>query len=45
MASTVRAIYRDLSGKGRTIIVTGEGVDTPPSIEDVKGSEKITESQ
>lgn len=44
MASTVRAIYNDISGKGRTQIMTGEGVETPPSHEDVKGTEKITES-
>ena len=39
IASTVRAIYRDISGKGRTTIMTGEGLDTPP---DAKGGEKIS---
>ena len=47
MASTVRAIYKDLSGKGRTQVMTGEGIETPPSPshDDIKGIEKITESQ
>jgi hypothetical protein len=44
MASTVRAIYKDLSGKGRTTVMTGEGVETPPSHEDMKGMEKISET-
>lgn len=45
IASTVRAIYKDLTGKGRTLVMTGEGVDTPPSVEeDVKGKEKISEN-
>ena len=45
IASTVRAIYTDFSRKGRTTIMTGEGVDTPPSMEvDVKGKEKISEN-
>jgi hypothetical protein len=46
MASTVRAIYKDLSGKGRTQVMTGEGIETPPSPshDDIKGIEKITES-
>jgi hypothetical protein len=45
IASTVCAIYKDVSGKGRTIIMTGQGVDTPPSVEvDVKGNEKILEN-
>ena len=43
MASTFRAIYRDVSGKGRTTI-TGEGIETPPSDGDVKGKEKISET-
>jgi hypothetical protein len=45
IASTVRAIYKDISGKGRTTIMTGDGIDTPPSVEaDVKGGEKISEN-
>jgi hypothetical protein len=46
MASTVRAIYKDLSGKGRTQVMTGEGIETPPSPshDDIKGIEKITDS-
>lgn len=45
IASTLRAIYKDVSGKGRTTIMTGEGVDTPPSLEgDVKGNEKISQN-
>jgi hypothetical protein len=43
MASTFRAIYRDVTGKGRTTI-TGEGIETPPSDGDVQGKEKISET-
>jgi hypothetical protein len=46
MATTMRAIYKDLTGRGRTTVVTGEGFDTPPSpIPDTKlKEEKITET-
>jgi hypothetical protein len=40
MASTVRAIYKDVTGKGITPVVQAEGLDTPPS-DDYKGKEKI----
>jgi hypothetical protein len=44
MASTVRAIYKDVTGKGRTTI-TGQGIETPSSMEgDVQGKEKISET-
>jgi hypothetical protein len=47
MASTVRAIYKDLMGRGRTTVVTGEGFETPPSpIHDMKlNDEKIAETE
>jgi hypothetical protein len=45
MASTFRAIYNDVTGKGRITTITGEGAVTPPSVEgDVKGKEKISET-
>jgi hypothetical protein len=43
MASTVKAIYRDITGKRRSTVVMAEGVETPPE-EDVKGKEKIAQS-
>jgi len=45
IASTVRAIYKDLSGKGRTPVMTGESIETstPPG-EDVKGTDNIGEA-
>jgi len=45
MWSTVRAIWKDLSGRGRTVVGPGAGVGTPPSaIHDSKlADEKITE--
>jgi len=45
MWSTVRAIWKDVSGRGRTVVGPGEGVGIPPSaIHDRKlADEKITE--
>jgi hypothetical protein len=42
----MRAIYKDLTGRGRTTVVTGEGFDTPPStVHDTKlKDEQITET-
>lgn len=44
MSSTVRAIYKDFTGRRRPVVVTGEGAETPPSPEhDTKlGEEKIS---
>ena len=46
MWSTVRAIWKDVSGRGRTVVGPGEGIDTLPSaVRDSKlRDEKITET-
>ena len=43
MANTVKAIYRDISGKRRPATIAAQGVETPPE-EDLKGKEKISQT-
>jgi len=43
MASTLNAIYRDITGKRRTPVIAAEGVETPPE-EDIKGKEKVAQT-